>query len=97
MSGLQFVVLRLIEVIAAAEDADARLNRPVKQIRLREPQTDVALLVAHRSLHIQRLAQAKQVVRGIVQANERARQSAHAARQANAVLAFFFHLQRKVN
>ena len=79
LPGLQLVVFSLIEVVAAAENPDSRLDCAVEQVGLGEAQTDVALLVPDRRLHIQSFAQTKQIVGGIVQPDERAGQSADAA------------------
>ena len=48
-------------------------------------------------LDLKRLAQAQEVVGGVVESHESAFQSADAAVQADAVLAFFVDLQRQVD
>jgi len=55
-----------------------------------KPNSSSARQTAHVALYLKRLPQAKEVVGLIIQANERTFQSAHAARQANAVLALLF-------
>ncbi len=72
-------------------------NRLVPQVRLRESEAYLPRQVADVCLHGQRLAQAEEVVRLIVQPDEGSRQSADSAVQADRVLALLLQLQQQVD
>ncbi len=72
-------MLGLVETIAGAEHGETRRDRPVEQIRLREPKHQTPLDIADLRGHGQRFAKPQEVVGLIRQPDEGARQSAHAA------------------
>ena len=72
----------------------AKLQRTIKQIRLNERERLVALVLADLEFQRQALALAEQVIGRVIDADERARQSADAARQTDTVLTLFVYLQQ---
>ena len=84
-------------LIFCVVNVETKLQRPVKHVRLGEAEADAFRQVSDAGLDLKRLAQAEEVVGRIVDADEGAFQSAHAAVQADAVLALFMDLQRQVD
>ncbi len=78
-------------------DVEARLDGPVKQVGLGESEHHVALTAAQAGLHRERLAQSKKVVGAVIEANKGASQTADAALESDAVLAFLLHFQREID
>ena len=76
---------------------EAELQRAVEQVRLGESELDRCARYWPTWTQREGLAFAEQVVRGVVDADERAGQSADAAGQADAVLALLLHLQGDVD
>src|SRR5581483_693270 len=73
-------LLCVVVVELAAEDREAQLQRTVERIRLRESELHISLELAYIGLCRERFAFAQQVVRLVVDPNERTLQSAHASR-----------------
>ena len=88
---------RLVVIVFLREDRKADLDRAVEQIRLGEAERQNALAIADVGLHRQGLAQAEEVVGAVAEPDEGTRQSAHAAGQADAVLALLLHLESQVD
>ena len=80
---------RLVIAYFVVVNVKAKLQRPVKHVRLRKAEADGAGEVPDAGLNLQRLTQAEEVVGGVVDAHERAFQPADASVQADAVLALF--------
>src|SRR6185369_4297583 len=87
---------RLVEIKPAAVHRKSKRQRPVKHIRFSKAKQQHAGEAAHIGLYLQRFAQAKEIIRLIIQADERAFQSAHTARKTNAVLPFLMYLHRQI-
>src|SRR5258708_3012196 len=91
------VALRRVVVVLAREHLDAERDRLVAEVRLRKPEAKVARKVADVGLHRERLAQAQEVIRRVVQTDKRSRQSADAAVQPDRVLALLLQLQQEID
>ena len=76
---------------------ETKLQWPVKHVGLGKTEPDALRQVPDAGLHLKRLTQTEEVVGRVVDAHKRAFQAAHAAVQANAVLALLFDLQRQVD
>ena len=92
-SGYDRVLLSLVKLEAVEEDREAALNGFVKQIGLGEPDHEDTLPVAPLGVHAQGLAQAEEIVGGVVQTEEAAQHAAGPAGEPDAVLALLSDLQ----
>ena len=76
---------------------EAGLHGAIEQIGLGESEDEVALAAAEAGLDGERLAQSKEVIGGVIEANEGAGQAADAALQSDAVLSLFMDFQAEVD
>src|SRR5579864_389573 len=97
LSGIDGCLARLVEIKPAAVHREPQRQRTIKHIRFSKAEQQHAGETANIGLYLQRFAQAKEVVCFIIQANERAFQSAHTARKTNAVFPFLMYLHRQIN
>src|SRR6201999_3610106 len=91
------VILRRVVFVLAIEDLEAQVQRLVAEVRLVKAEENVALHLAQVGLQAQRFAQTQEVVGLIIQADKRAAQAAHAAIQADRVLALLVNLEQQVD
>ena len=96
-SGSGLIVLGGVEVLLVVVDLEADVERAIANVRLREAKEELAAYVAKVALQAERFAQAEEVVGLVVDAEERARQAADTAVQADRVLALFLDLQQQVH
>ena len=87
----------LVEIEPAQIDHEAELNRPVQEIRLGEPQPDGPHTGAELRIEGQRFAQPEEVVGGVVEPHEAARDAGNAAVQPDGVFAALLHLEGNVH
>src|ERR1700683_2215230 len=88
---------RLVIADLVAEHGETELQRAVKHVRLGEAKHRAPRQVSKVELDLQGLAASQEVVCGIVQSHEGAFETADAAIESNAFLAFFFDFQRQVH
>src|SRR5207248_6946420 len=90
-------LLRLVEVVLAGKNGKPELDRPIEQIRLREPQLDHPAAVAQSGAEAERLTQAKKVIGLVIEPDKGPCQAAYAAVHPDRVLLLFPDLQCQVD
>src|SRR5258708_11464621 len=90
-------LLGLVEFVQRRKYGEAAADRPVKQVRLRESEHQVPLVLADLRGKGERFAESEEIVGLVGQADESAGQPADAALQPDGLLALFMELEQQVH